>query len=109
VVIGKSLASAAAGLVAERELPAVWLTPLLDQAVVRDGLARVTRPTLLVGGSADPTWNGARVRGSPIEVLELPGLDHSLRSPGDPSAFLEALATVTRAISELLETLERST
>jgi hypothetical protein len=39
----------------EHDLPAVWLTPLLDQPSVIDGLAQTRHPALLVGGDADPT------------------------------------------------------
>jgi pimeloyl-ACP methyl ester carboxylesterase len=92
VVVGKSLASAAAGLVAQRGLAALWLTPLLDQPVVLEGLARVSAPTLLLGGGADPTWRpSAPIASELLEVVELPGLDHSLQVPGDPAASLEAL------------------
>jgi pimeloyl-ACP methyl ester carboxylesterase len=92
VLVGKSLASAAAAVVAERGLPAVWLTPLLDQQVVIDGLARATVPTLLVGGTADGSWRPAAVVPNPqVEVVELPDLDHSLQVAGDPAASARAL------------------
>ena len=56
VVVGKSLGSAAAPLVSERGLPAVWLTPLLVRPDVTDALARAKAPALLVGSPDDPTW-----------------------------------------------------
>jgi predicted dienelactone hydrolase len=59
---------------------------------VLDGLVRVTAPTLLVGGSADGTWKpSALAPNAAIEVVELPGLDHSLQAPGDPAASVQAL------------------
>lgn len=103
VVIGKSLASDVAGLVAERELPAVWLTPLLDRPNVLAGLAAAAAPTLLVGGGADPTWRPERVTDSAmVQFEELPGLDHGLQLPGDPLASLKALRTVTKRIDRFL-------
>ena len=45
-MIGKSLASGAAGLVADRGVPAVWLTPLLNERRVVDDLSRAARPAL---------------------------------------------------------------
>jgi hypothetical protein len=39
LVIGKSLASLLAGPVSDRDLPAVWLTPLLTEPSVIEGLA----------------------------------------------------------------------
>ena len=104
VVIGKSLASAAAPLVAERGLPAVWLTPLLVRPEVVAALRAATAPALLVGSTADPTWSdGEQPEGDAIEVLELEGLDHSLQVEGDPLASLDVLRAVTERIGEFLE------
>jgi hypothetical protein len=103
VVIGKSLASEAAALVAERELPAVWLTPLLDRASVRAGLGHVARQTLLIGGTADPTWRpDALPEHALLELEQLDGLDHGLQLPGDPLASLKALRTVAKRIDRFL-------
>jgi hypothetical protein len=104
VVIGKSLASAAAPLVAERGLAAVWLTPLLVRPEVVAALSSSLSSTLLIGSSADPTWsNGEQPRDDSIELLEFEGLDHSLQVEGDPVASLEVLRTVTERIGAFLE------
>jgi predicted alpha/beta-hydrolase family hydrolase len=104
VVIGKSLASAAAPLVAERGLAAVWLTPLLIRPEVVAALRAATAPALLVGSSADSTWSdGEQPGGDSIEVLELEGLDHSLQVEGDPLASLDVLRTMTERIAAFLE------
>jgi hypothetical protein len=100
-VIGKSLASVAAPLVAERRLPAVWLTPLLNRAEVIEALETPTAPALLVGSPADPTWGHGRVPTGP-EVLELEGLDHSLQIEGDPLGSLHVLRAVTGRIGGFL-------
>jgi hypothetical protein len=100
-VIGKSLASAAAPLVAERGLPAVWLTPLLSRPEVVSALEAAAVPALLVGSPADPTWGDGTVPEGP-ELLELPGLDHSLQVDGDPMASLDVLRRVTERIGEFL-------
>lgn len=105
-VIGKSLASAAAGLAADRGLPAAWLTPLLTEDRVVDALSRASAPTLLVGSTADPTWDSSRIPDNDaIEVLELEGLDHGLEVPGDPIGSLEALTSVTERVGAFLERL----
>jgi hypothetical protein len=105
-VIGKSLASAAAGLVAERGLPAVWLTPLLVRPEVVEALRASPAPALLVGSPADPTWGDGRVPDGPaIAVLELEGLDHSLQVEGDPLASLDVLRSVTEHVSAFLSRL----
>ena len=105
VVVGKSLASASAGLVADRRLAAVWITPLLDQSSVLDGLSRVSSPTMLLGGTGDETWrpNVLKTRSS-IEIVELPALDHSLQVPGDPVGSLRALSDAVSAVGRFLAT-----
>ena len=103
VVIGKSLASAAAGLVADRGLPAVWLTPLLDRARVVDDLSRAARPALLIGGSADAVWvPDALADSGLLQVVQLDGLDHSLQRRGHPGASLDALRAVATRIDQFL-------
>jgi hypothetical protein len=106
VVVGKSLASAAAGLAADRLLPAVWLTPLLNQDHVLDDVARASRPALLVGGSQDETWRPDALPDSGLlEIVHLDGLDHSLQRPGDPAASLQALGAVTERVGRFLRSL----
>jgi hypothetical protein len=106
VVIGKSLATVAAGLVADRGLPAVWLTPVLDQRAVVEGLARASHPTLLVGGTGDTMWQPANLPANPaLHTIELAGLDHSLQVEGDPFASLDALRSVTATVAEFLDSL----
>jgi predicted alpha/beta-hydrolase family hydrolase len=103
VVIGKSLGSAAAPLVAERALAAVWLTPLLVRPDVVAALASSSAPVLLIGSAADPTWSDGEQPGSDsIELLEFEGLDHSLQVEGDPLASLDVLRQVTERIGVFL-------
>ena len=107
-VVGKSLGSAAAPLVAERGLPAVWLTPLLIRPDVVAGLNAANAPALLVGSRADPTWSdGEQPVNDVLEVLELEGLDHSLQVEGDPAASLEVLRQVTERIGAFLERIRK--
>jgi hypothetical protein len=94
VLIAKSLSTRAAGLAAERAIPAVWLTPLLDDPESVDGLRRRTAPALLVGGTADPTWDGRLARELSDDVLELPGSDHGLGAGADARALLANLARI---------------
>jgi hypothetical protein len=103
-VIGKSLGSAAAPLVAERGLPAVWLTPLLVRPDVVAALSSASAPALLVGSTADSTWSdGEQPRSASVEVLEFDGLDHSLQAERDPLASLDVLRQVTERIGEFLK------
>jgi hypothetical protein len=103
VVIGKSLGSVAATLVSG---PAVWLTPLLNQSEIAAAIGSAAAPTLLVGSTADSTWAGGAPQGNEsIEVLELPGLDHSLQVTGDPTSSLAVLGDVTARVGAFLERL----
>ena len=74
-VIGKSLGSAAAPLVAERGLPAVWLTPLLSRPEVVAALRGGDAPALARGQPRRP--DVGRRRSGPasgrLEVLEFDG------------------------------------
>jgi hypothetical protein len=106
LVIGKSLTSLLAGEIAERDLAAVWLTPLLNETDVIDGLTKMRQPTLLAGGDADPTWVIDRVPDNPaIEILELPGVDHAVQMPRDPRASVEVLARLVDGITRFVEKL----
>jgi hypothetical protein len=104
VVIAKSLGSAAAPMVDE---PAVSLTPLLTRPDVAAGLAGARSPALLVGSPADPSWEEGELPDNPLlQVLELPGLDHSLQVSRDPIASLDALRTVTQRVASFYERVE---
>lgn len=103
VVIGKSLSTDVAGLAADRGLPAIWLTPLLDRPGIVAALARTTRPTLLAGGTADPTWLPDAIPDNVmLDRLQLDGLDHGLQLPGDPRASLNALGKVVKKVDRFL-------
>ncbi len=106
LVIGKSLATLLAREIAERDLPAIWLTPLLNEADVIDGLVKARRPTLLAGGDADPTWLIDRVPDNPaIEVLELPGVDHAVQVPGNAAGSVDALARLVDGVARFVDSL----
>jgi pimeloyl-ACP methyl ester carboxylesterase len=99
LVVAKSITSLALPSAAERGLPGVWLTPLLNLPEVRSGLKAVTAPTLLAGGTADPTWDSefvAALEGP--DVLEIEGADHGLQHSGDPLRSLDALRTLVQGV-----------
>jgi hypothetical protein len=104
VVVAKSLGSAAAPLVSERGLPAVWLTPLLTRPDVVEALTAATAPALAIGSPDDPSWGeGELPDNSALEALELPGLDHSLQVKDDPLASLDVLRTVTERLGAFFD------
>jgi hypothetical protein len=73
LVIGKSLGSLAAPVAAQHGLAAVWFTPLLTEDSTGQALERTTSPFLLVGGTADPFWDGRIARSLPGAVVEIEG------------------------------------
>ena len=102
LVVAKSLGSFALPVAAELGLPGAWLTPVLtgDAAgPVRHAVAAGTAPTLLVGGTADPLWDGDVAAASGAQVLEVEDADHSLEVH-DWRRSHEILARVTAAVEE---------
>lgn len=109
MIVAKSLTTLAAPLVSRLALSAVWLTPLIRSGeaaiseAVRAGLAANTAPSLLVGGTADSTWDGREARSFPkAMVVEIADADHLLQVPGDPARSIEALRMVTAAVTRFL-------
>jgi hypothetical protein len=103
LLIGKSLGSFAAGLAAERSLPAVWLTPVLTASSVAAALGRATAPFLLVGGTADEVWDGAVARRLSPYVVEVPAADHGMYVPGPLTDTIAVLARIVVAVEEFLD------
>jgi len=83
LLMGKSLGTMAAGVAASRGLPAVWFTPLLSRPRCVEWHRSATQPALLVGGTADPDWDGALARQLSGDVLEVEGATHFMHVPGD--------------------------
>lgn len=108
ILVAKSITSLATPLAARLGLPAVWLTPLINDAeapmsqAVIDGLAETSAPFLLIGGTADPSWDGVRARSiARGEVLEIADADHLLQVPGDLDRSIDALRNVSAAVAAL--------
>src|SRR5262245_30177644 len=106
LLIGKSLGTNAAGLAAERSLPAVWLTPLLTVPWVVAALERATAPLLLVGGTADPVWDSTLAHRLSPHVLTVEGADHGMYVPGPLSSSIDVLGQVVVAVEKFLDTIE---
>jgi hypothetical protein len=116
ILVAKSITSLAAPLAARLGLPAVWLTPLINEAgtsvskPVIDGLAEASTPFLLIGGSADPSWDGARARSfMRAEVLEIADADHALQVPGEVDRSIDALRSVSAAVADFIGAVDGAT
>jgi hypothetical protein len=103
LLIGKSYGTIAATIAAERSLPAVWLTPLLTVPWVAAALARATAPLLLIGGTADPMWDGALARRLSPHVLEVAGANHGMEVPGPVTATIAVLGRMVAAMEQFLD------
>jgi hypothetical protein len=103
LLIGKSLGTHAAALAAERELVAVWLTPVLTSEFVVGGLRRSTAPFLLVGGTADKLWDSQLARELTPYVLEIDDADHGMFVPGRLAASAAVLGQVATAVEDFLD------
>lgn len=104
-LVGKSLGAFTATLAADRGLPAIWLTPVLRDTDVPADLRRSAAPFLLVGGTADPSWDPAVARSFGKPVFEAPDADHGMEIAGDPVRSAEVLRDVTVAMDAFVRTL----
>jgi hypothetical protein len=99
LVVGKSMGTRAAADAAEHAWPAIWLTPLLEDAGSVSLLRRRAAPALLIGGTADPMWNGRIAREITDDVLELEGADHGLAKPEHAQQIVDAVAAFAARVS----------
>lgn len=106
LVVAKSLTTRAAGLAAERALPAIWLTPLLSDEACVAMLRERTAPAMLVGGTGDPMWDAELARELSDDVLELPGADHGFGAPdGSANGLLQNLRKVADGVDAFVAAL----
>ena len=103
LVIGKSLGSLSAPVIADRGLPAVWFTPLLTNEETVAALRRATAPALLIGGTADKFWDGKLARSLSPHVVEIPDADHGMFVPGPLAASADVLGQVITAVEQFLD------
>jgi hypothetical protein len=103
VLIGKSLGTFAASVAADRNLPAVWLTPVLTSDWVVSALKRSTAPFLLIGGTADELWDSTLARKLTQYVLEVEGADHGMYVPGPLAGAAAVLGQVVTAVEQFLD------
>jgi len=90
LVVAKSLGTFTAPHAMSAAIPGVWLTPLVTHDAVADALSAASEDHLIVAGSADATWDPARIVGTRAAILEVAGADHSLLIPGEWRASFEA-------------------
>jgi hypothetical protein len=105
LIVAKSLTTLAASRAAREGLPAIWLTPLIGSGSgvadrVTAGLRSGSAPRLLVGGTADTSWDGHVAHSlADAEILELAGADHALEVADDVERSLAYLEQVVQVMS----------
>lgn len=97
-LVGKSMGAFAAGLAADRSLPGIWLTPLLRDWRLQADLRRATAPFLLVGSTADPSWDSEVAHSFDQPCYEAQDADHSMETVDDPVHSADILRHVTAAM-----------
>lgn len=109
LLVGKSLGSFAMPLAVERGVPGIWLTPLLTDERLAVAAAHLPARSLLVGGTADGSWDGGLARAGAAscgcEVLELDGADHCFDIRQDPRGSIAALDRLATAVIAVLDRL----
>ena len=104
LVVGKSLGTRAASYAAERGLDAIWLTPLLVDPVLAEGIAANAGRQLLVGGLRDELWVPSiaqELAESGCDVLEIADADHGMGTD-DAVRTAEIHLEVARAVEAFL-------
>jgi pimeloyl-ACP methyl ester carboxylesterase len=101
-LVGKSMGAFAAALAADRSLPGIWLTPVLRDSGVPDDLRRSTAPFLLVGATADPSWDTETARSLGQPFYEAEGADHGMETDDDPVNSAEIPRRTTIAMDDFV-------
>jgi dienelactone hydrolase len=112
ILVGKSVSTLTMGylLTAEPLRPAVravWLTPLLRDATLRQQLQHIAVPSLTLIGAADPEYDAAYLQeleqslGHTLAVI--PDGDHSLDIGLDAVASIRAVEHVLTALATFLQ------
>ncbi len=111
VMIGKSLGTVAMSLLLEGETvlsesAAVWLTPSLQSARVKETLLSCKNPSFLAIGTDDPHYDHGVIaqvrRNLKGKLLLIQGADHSLEVPGAVPRSLKVLTTILDALEAFL-------
>lgn len=106
LLVGKSLGTFGLPVAVDLAMPGIWLTPVLTDDVLAAAVPALRTPSLLVGGTADDLWDGARARtGDPelVHVFEVPGADHSVEIPGDELASVDVLRVVVAQMAAFVD------
>jgi hypothetical protein len=106
MIVGKSIGSLAMPVAASLGLSGIWITPLVRRPAVAAALDRLSAPTLLIGSTADDTWDGEAARRSGHDVVELTDANHGLELGGDPLGSIDLLRSVIDSVDRFVAGLD---
>lgn len=106
LAVGFALGTAAVPAVRDRHLPAVWISPLLRDARIREELSATLEPGLLVGGTGDVQWDDVFAQTTRLQVHSVDDADASLEVPGSVKSTLKSLTRTLRRIEDFVRGLE---
>jgi hypothetical protein len=99
LVVGKSLGTFGLPAAVAAGCAGVWLTPLLHAPELAS--VRLDARHLLIGGTADRSWDSAVAADSGAQVMEIAGADHAL-ALNDVPASIKVLADLQQRIDAYL-------
>lgn len=91
----------------ERNLPGIWIRPLLREDVLREAVAAILEPSLLVGGTQDAQWDGEIERPTRCQSHEVKDADLALEIPGSVPETLKVMTRTLKRIEEFIDGLEQ--
>ncbi len=110
-LVAKSLGTLAMGHVlrsisTEKEIRAVWMTPVLTDPDLRQTMEEMKHRSLVVIGSANHYYDRAFLEklGKKVgtEILTIPGADHILETEGGTVQSIDVLKTVVESVSRFV-------
>jgi hypothetical protein len=102
LIVAKSFGTFCIPWAEAAQVPAIWLTPILTDDVIRRTLAETSKPDLLIGGSKDKFWATAAPSETTPTFVDILDANHSLEVPNDWRASLAAHVQVFTAIERFL-------
>lgn len=102
LIVAKSFGTFAIPWAEEAQVPAIWLTPILTDDVIRRTLTETSKPDLLIGGSKDKFWTPDTLSETAATFVDIQDANHSLEVQNDWRASLAAHVQVFTAIERFL-------
>ncbi|MFE4228338.1 hypothetical protein ACFRJ8_10685 [Arthrobacter sp. NPDC056886] len=102
LIVAKSFGTFSIPWAEEAQVPAIWLTPILTDDLIRRTLTETAKPDLLIGGSKDKFWVPDALSEAAATFVEIQDANHSLEVPNDWRASIAAHVQVFTAIEQFL-------